>query len=104
MYAPDGGSLMSFRPQRRRLALAGQSAQQVACQSARAIAQAGVSVTESKFLHDSHAGIDREVDVVFDGEPMVISIEVNERGRPRLSSGCRSRSGNTNSFLPTALF
>jgi hypothetical protein len=37
-------------------------------------AQPGVTVTESKFLHDSHVGIHREVDVViegnFDGEAM----------------------------------
>jgi hypothetical protein len=42
-------------------------------------------VTESKFLRDAVLGVDREVDVVvegeFDGEPIVISIEVNERGR-----------------------
>jgi hypothetical protein len=40
---------------------------------------------ESKFLRDAVLGIDREVDVViegeFDGGPVVVSIEVNERGR-----------------------
>lgn len=48
-------------------------------------AQPGVTITESKFLRDAIAGIDREVDIViegeFDGEPMVVSIEVNERAR-----------------------
>jgi hypothetical protein len=45
-----------------------------------------LSVTESKYLRDSHLGIDREVDVVvegdFDGEPVVTSIEVIEHSRP----------------------
>lgn len=49
------------------------------------LAQPGVTVTESKFLRDTVLGIEREVDIVvegeFDGEPMVISIEVIERGR-----------------------
>jgi hypothetical protein len=48
-------------------------------------AQPGVTVTESKLFHDSHAGIDREVDVViegnFDGEPMLISNR-SQRTRP----------------------
>lgn len=49
-------------------------------------AQPGVTITESKLLYDSHAGIEREVDVVvegtFDGDPVVTSIEVIEHGRP----------------------
>lgn len=49
-------------------------------------AQPGVTVTESKFLHDARLGVDREVDIVvegnFDGEPVVTSIEVIEHGRP----------------------
>ena len=49
------------------------------------LAQPGVTITESKFLRDAVLRIDREVDVViegeFDGEPVVVSIEVNERGR-----------------------
>jgi hypothetical protein len=49
-------------------------------------AQPGVTVTESKFLHDASLGIDREVDIVvegtFDGDPVVTSIEVTEVGRP----------------------
>jgi hypothetical protein len=48
-------------------------------------AQPGVTVTESKFLHDASLGIDREVDIVvegsFDGDPVVTSIEVTEVGR-----------------------
>lgn len=67
-------------------------------------AQPGVSVTESKFLHDSHVGIDREVDVViegnFDGEPMVISIEVNERGRPATIAWVQEQI-RKHQFLPT---
>ncbi|MET9785430.1 hypothetical protein [Streptomyces canus] len=49
-------------------------------------AQPGVTVTESKMLFDAVRGIEREVDVViegeFDGEPMTISVEVIEHGRP----------------------
>ncbi len=49
-------------------------------------AQPGVTVTESKFLRDAVTGIEREVDVViegeFDGEPMVIAAEVIEHKRP----------------------
>ena len=49
-------------------------------------AQPGVTVTESKFLHDASLDIDREVDIVvegsFDGDPVVTSIEVTEVGRP----------------------
>ena len=49
------------------------------------LAQPGVTITESKFLRDAVLRIDREVDLViegeFDGEPVVVSIEVNERGR-----------------------
>lgn len=49
-------------------------------------AQPGVTVTESKMLLDASLGIEREVDIViegeFDGEPMVISVEVIERSRP----------------------
>jgi hypothetical protein len=49
-------------------------------------AQPGVRITESKFLRDAVTGIEREVDVViegeFDGEPMVISAEVIEHKRP----------------------
>jgi len=49
-------------------------------------ADAGVTVTESKMLHDRHLDVDREVDIViegiFDGEPSVTSIEVIEHGRP----------------------
>ena len=49
-------------------------------------AQPGVTITESKFLHDARLDIDREVDIVvegtFDGEPVVTSIEVIEHGRP----------------------
>jgi hypothetical protein len=49
-------------------------------------AQSGVTVTESKFLRDAVLGIEREVDIVvegkFDGEPVVVSIEVIEHGRP----------------------
>jgi hypothetical protein len=45
----------------------------------------GVTVTESKFLHDPGLG-DREVDIVVeaeaDGDPVIISHEVNQRGRP----------------------
>jgi hypothetical protein len=45
-----------------------------------------VTVTESKLLRDAVTGVDREVDVViegeFDGEPMVISAEVIEHRRP----------------------
>jgi hypothetical protein len=48
-------------------------------------AQAGVTVTESKMLHDAVLDIEREVDIViegeFDGEPMVVSVEVIEHGR-----------------------
>jgi hypothetical protein len=44
----------------------------------------GVSVTESKFLHDPTLG-PREVDIVVeatvDGDQIIISLEVNERGR-----------------------
>jgi hypothetical protein len=54
-------------------------------------AQPGVTVIESKFLRDAVLGIEREADIVvegeFDGEPMVISIEVIERGRPAALSG-----------------
>lgn len=46
----------------------------------------GVTVTESKMLLDSHLGIETEVDVViegiFDGDPVVTSIEVVEHKRP----------------------
>ena len=49
-------------------------------------AQPGVTITESKELRDDRLGIDREVDIVIegelDGEPMVISVEVVEHGRP----------------------
>ena len=49
-------------------------------------AQPGVTITESKELRDAVLGIDREVDIViegeFDGEPMVVSVEVIEHGRP----------------------
>jgi hypothetical protein len=49
-------------------------------------ADAGITVTESKMLHDRHLDVDREVDIViegvFDGEPSVTSIEVIEHGRP----------------------
>lgn len=49
-------------------------------------AQPGVTITESKLLRDAVTGIEREVDVVvegqFDGEPMVISAEVIEHKRP----------------------
>jgi hypothetical protein len=49
-------------------------------------ARPGVRITESKFLRDAVTGIEREVDVViegeFDGEPMVISAEVIEHKRP----------------------
>ena len=67
-------------------------------------AQPGVTVIESKLLHDSHAGIDREVDVViegnFDGEPMLISIEVNERGRPATIAWVQEQI-RKHQFLPT---
>jgi hypothetical protein len=67
-------------------------------------AQPGVTVTESKFLHDSHAGIDREVDIVIegnlDGEPMLISIEVNERGRPATIAWAQEQI-RKHQFLPT---
>ncbi|MFJ7213507.1 hypothetical protein [Amycolatopsis sp. NPDC098790] len=50
------------------------------------LATQGVTVTESKFLVDKVLGIEREVDVVIegelDGEPIVICIEVIERSRP----------------------
>ncbi|WP_372672769.1 hypothetical protein [Amycolatopsis kentuckyensis] len=50
------------------------------------LATQGVTVTESKLLVDKVLGIEREVDVVIegelDGEPIVISIEVIERSRP----------------------
>jgi hypothetical protein len=49
-------------------------------------AEPGVTVTESKFLRDVVLNVDREVDVVIeghvDGEPITVSLEVNERGRP----------------------
>ena len=45
-----------------------------------------MTVTESKFLHDSHLDIDVEVDVVieglFEGEHLTLSVEVVEHGRP----------------------
>jgi hypothetical protein len=45
----------------------------------------GVTVTESKFLPDPD-GDEREVDIVVeaeaDGDPVVISLEVNQKGRP----------------------
>jgi hypothetical protein len=48
-------------------------------------AESGVTVTESKFLHDPVVG-EREVDIVVeaeaDGDPVVISLEVNQKGRP----------------------
>jgi hypothetical protein len=48
-------------------------------------AQPGVTVTESKMLRDAGLGIEREVDIVIegelDGEPMVISVEVIEHSR-----------------------
>lgn len=48
-------------------------------------AQPGVTVTESKMLHDAVLDIEREVDIViegeFDGEPVVISVEVIEHSR-----------------------
>jgi hypothetical protein len=48
--------------------------------------QPHVTITESKFLRDAVTGIEREVDVVIegelDGEPMVISAEVIEHNRP----------------------
>jgi hypothetical protein len=48
-------------------------------------AQAGVTVTESKMLRDAVLDIEREIDIViegeFDGEPMAISVEVVEHGR-----------------------
>jgi len=44
----------------------------------------GVTVTESKFLHDPIVG-GREVDIVVeaeaDGDPVIISVEVNQKGR-----------------------
>jgi hypothetical protein len=50
------------------------------------VAQPGVTVTESKFLRDVVLGIEREVDIVvegeFDGEPVVVSLEVIEHSRP----------------------
>ncbi len=50
------------------------------------LAAPGVTVTESKYLRDAVLGIDREVDIViegeFDDEPIVVSIEVRERSRP----------------------
>jgi hypothetical protein len=49
-------------------------------------AEPGVTVTESKFLHDASVDRDREVDIVvegsFDGDPVVTSIEVIEHARP----------------------
>jgi hypothetical protein len=46
----------------------------------------GVTVTESRFLRDAVLDVEREVDIVIegelDGEPMIISIEVIERSRP----------------------
>ncbi len=46
------------------------------------LAAPGVTVTESKLLHDVHSGVAREVDVVsegdFDGEHIVVSVEVME--------------------------
>lgn len=45
-----------------------------------------VTISESKFLFDTQLKLNREVDVViegdFDGEPVVTSIEVVERSRP----------------------
>ena len=50
------------------------------------LAQPGVTVTESKLLMDAVLGVEREVDIVIegelDGEPIVISMEVIERNRP----------------------
>lgn len=50
------------------------------------LASPDVKVTESKLLLDAHLGIEREVDVVIegqlDGEPIVTSIEVIEHRRP----------------------
>jgi hypothetical protein len=50
------------------------------------LAQPGVTVTESLLLTDSVLGVEREVDIVIegtlDGEPIVISMEVNQRARP----------------------
>jgi hypothetical protein len=50
------------------------------------VAQPGVTVTESKLLRDAVLGIEREVDIVvegkFDGEPVIISLEVIEHTRP----------------------
>ena len=67
-------------------------------------AQPGVTVTESKLLRDPHADIDREVDIVvegsFDGEPMLISIEVNERGRPATIAWVQEQV-RKHQFLPT---
>ena len=49
-------------------------------------AKPGVTVTESKMLVDAVRGIEREDDIVIegelDGEPMIVSVEVIERSRP----------------------
>src|SRR4051794_17382485 len=48
--------------------------------------QPGVIVTESKELRNAVLGINHDVDIVIegqiDGEPMVVSVEVIEHGRP----------------------
>ena len=50
------------------------------------LAKPGVTVTESKLLHDVVLDVEREVDVVvegdFDGDPVVTSVEVIEHNRP----------------------
>jgi hypothetical protein len=63
----------------------------------------GVKVTESKFLHDPEGG-EREVDIVVeaeaDGDPVVISLEVNQKGRPASVEWVEQQIGK-HSRLPT---
>lgn len=60
-------------------------------------AAAGVTVTESRMLRDSHLDVDREVDIViegtFDSEPSLTSIEVIEHSRPASVTWVEQRSG-----------
>jgi hypothetical protein len=70
----------------------------------RDLATSGVSVTESKMLKDAHTGVEREVDVViegdFDGESVVTSIEVIEHGRPASITWVEQQIGK-HRYLPT---
>jgi hypothetical protein len=67
-------------------------------------AQPGVTVTESKFLYDAQSQIEREVDIViegnFDGEPVVTSVEVIEHSRPATIEWVEQQI-NKHRYLPT---